>query len=174
MFMQYYVIKKMPIQRVNSNNNEGFYFITSTVWNWYYLFDRHNRWEILGDSVKHCQLNKGLEVYSYVFMLNHMIIKSPDVSGFLRDFKSYTSKKLLENIEEYEPNVLKLFDGRARGYKIWQEDNMPKLIEEEDFFLQKMNYIHSNPVKKGYVLDPSHWKWSSACLYSPIKTDIIA
>ncbi len=39
---------------------------------------------------------------------------------------------------------------------------MPKLIESEKFFLQKINYIHNNPVRKQYVADPSYWYWSSA------------
>ena len=53
----------MPISQVNTSSNEGFYFITPTIWNWYYLFDRHNRWDILANSIKYCQDNKGLELY---------------------------------------------------------------------------------------------------------------
>ena len=101
----------MPINRVITENNSGIYFVTPTIWNWYYIFDRHNRWQILAESIKYCQNHKKLEVFAYVFMLNHihLIIKSPDVSGFLRDFKKHTSKKLLENIKRFEPNILDLF-----------------------------------------------------------------
>jgi len=161
----------MPQPRINSALNKGqLYFITPTIQNWYYIFDRHNRWQIIADSIKFCQKNKGLEVFAYVFMLNHLhlIVKSPDIIGFLRDFKKFTSKKLIENINETEPNVLELFkmDG---GYHFWKYDNFPKAIESEKFFLQKVNYIHDNPVSNGYVRRPEDWRWSSANLQSEIE-----
>lgn len=165
----------MPIKRIDKNCTDRFYFVTPTVWNWYYLFDRHARWEILADSLHYCQQHKGLMIYSYVFMLNHihMILQSPDVAGFLRDFKRYTTTQLRKNIETHEPNVMELFVDRKREYCIWKEDNQPKIIENEAFLLQKMQYIHNNPVMKGYVLQPEHWKWSSANPHSPIKVESI-
>ncbi len=160
----------MPINRVNQNLNQNIYFITPTIWNWYYIFDRHNRWQIIADSLKFCQKNKGLEVYSYVFMLNHLhlIIKTPNVAGFLCDFKKFTSNKLIENIAKSEPQVLELFK-TEKGYRFWKEDNQPKIIESEEFARQKQNYIHNNPVAKGYVERPEYWKWSSANLSSEIE-----
>ncbi|MGH1352815.1 MAG: hypothetical protein ACRBBN_18720 [Methyloligellaceae bacterium] len=59
----------MPLARVNSDAQYGCYFITPTIWNWYYIFDRYERWQILADSLKYCKKNKGLEIFSYVFML---------------------------------------------------------------------------------------------------------
>jgi putative transposase len=161
----------MPSSRINDELKNGCYFVTPTIWNWYYIFDRHDRWQILADSITYCQENKGLEVFAYVFMLNHahMVIRSPDVSGFLRDFKRHTSTKLKENIEKTEPNVIDLFIDEDENYKFWKPDNKPKLIEEENFALQKINYIHNNPVVKGYVTSPEHWKWSSAHMTNPIK-----
>ena len=161
----------MPINRVSKQCNSAAYFITPTIRNWYYIFDRHDRWKILADSLIYCQENKGLEIYSYVFMLNHLhfIVRSPDVSGFMRDFKRYTSRKLLENIRKYEPNVLELFKGDDRGYSFWKEDNQPRIIETDGFARQKMEYIHNNPVKKGYVDRAQYWKWSSANPGSEIK-----
>jgi putative transposase len=160
----------MPKNRVHHGAEQNIYFITPTIWNWYYIFDRHNRWQIIADSLKFCQETKGLEIYAYVFMLNHLhlIIRSPDAAGFLRDFKKFTSKKLIENIAKFEPQVLELFK-TENGYRFWKEDNQPKIIESEKFLLQKVNYIHNNPVVKGYVERPQFWKWSSANLDSEIK-----
>ncbi len=161
----------MPINRVHTANKQCHYFITPTVKNWYYLFDRHNRWQIIADSILYCQQYKNLEIYSYVFMLNHlhMIIKSPDAAGFIRDFKRHTSKELIKNIKTYEPNILELFKNEEGEYNIWKEDNQPKIIENEKFFRQKLNYIQNNPVMKGYVEKPEDWKWSSANPNSKIK-----
>ena len=87
----------MTQRRISTEQNTGTYFLTLTIQRWYYLFDRHNRWEILADSLRYCQTNKGLEINGYVFMLNHlhMIATALDMAGFVRDFKKFTSKKFL-------------------------------------------------------------------------------
>jgi hypothetical protein len=84
----------MPSRQIPSELNQGTYYLTLTVERWYYLFDRYNRWQILADSLRFCQEHKGLEFNSYVFLLNHLhlIATSPDVAGFIRDFKPFTSK----------------------------------------------------------------------------------
>jgi len=130
-----------------------------TIEKWYYIFDRYDRWDILAESLKYCQKNKGLKIFAYVFMLNHihMIIQSDNVAGFLRDFKTFTSKKFRDNLNKTEPKVLKLFiDKKTEKYSFWQKSNKPKIMETEKFFLQKMNYILNNPVKKGYVERPEY------------------
>ncbi len=164
----------MPKNRINQNCPNNFYFLTPTIHNWYYIFDRHNRFQILADSLKFCQQTKGLKIYAYVFMLNHLhlIIQSPDAIGFIRDFKKFTSKKLLENIKNFEPRTLDLFKDE-NGYKFWKDDNQPRIIENEKFALQKINYIHNNPVVKGYVTRPQYWKWSSANVESEILVERI-
>jgi putative transposase len=166
----------MPISQVHKEENYLHYFITMTIQKWYYIFDRYDRWNILAESLKYCQKNKGLKIYVYVFMLNHihMIMQSDNVAGFLRDFKKFTSIELKKNLQETEPNILKLFiDEQTKKYSFWQTANKPKFIGTEKFFLQKMNYIHNNPVKKGYVIRPEYWKWSSANPESEIKLEPI-
>lgn len=108
-------------------------------------------------------------------MLNHihLIASSLDVSGFIRDFKKFTSKQLKKNIETTEPTVMKLFLDQDGNYELWEKTNMPKIIESQDFFNQKLEYIYNNPVKKNYVVQPEHWYWSSANHYSEIKVDDI-
>ncbi len=91
----------MPSRRVAAKLNTGTYYLTLTVQGWYYLFDRHNRWKIMSDSLHYCQDNKGLELNGYVFMLNraHLIVTAQDIAGFLRDFKRLTSAKFKANLE---------------------------------------------------------------------------
>jgi len=164
----------MPIAQVHKENNHCQYFVTMTIEKWYYIFDRYDRWNILAESLKYCQQNKGLKIYAYVFMLNHihMIIQSDDVSGFLRDFKKHTSRKLKENLKETEPEVLKLFIDKQTGeYSFWTMTNKPVILETEKFFMQKMNYIHNNPVKKQYIERSEYWKWSSANPNNKIKLE---
>ncbi|MEI7510685.1 MAG: transposase [Candidatus Peregrinibacteria bacterium] len=165
----------MPSIRISKQEKDALYFITCTVQNWYYLFDRHNRFHILEESLQYCQKNKEVKVYAYVFMLNHihLIVSSPDTSRFLCDFKKYTSRELMKNILATEPNVASLFPEQNGKHKIWQETNFPKLIETEDFFLQKKQYIEENPIRKEYVSNPKHWIYSSANPFSPIALEAV-
>jgi len=166
----------VPSRRIAAELNAGTYYLTLTVQRWYYLFDRYNRWQIMADSIRYCQDNKGLELNGYVFMLNpiHLIVTSPDMAGFLRDFKRFTTAKFKTNLEIAEPSVLKLFVDAQGSYRFWMETNAPKKIENPAFYLQKLNYIHENPVRKGYVYRPEYWLWSSANPASPLFTTLLA
>jgi REP element-mobilizing transposase RayT len=165
----------MPSVRINQELNDQTYFLTLTVKNWYYILDRHNRFQILADSLRYCQTNKGLRIYAYVFMLNHLhlIATAPDTIGFVRDFKKFTSKKIRENILATEPPVLKLFESPAGAFEFWESTNMPKIIAEGKYLRQKVNYIHANPVRKQYVKKAEDWLWSSANPESEIRVDLM-
>ncbi len=154
----------MPSKLVSKDLNDGIYFVTITTKHWYYIFDRHDRWEILVESLNYCSEHKNLKVYSFVFMFNHihLIIQSPDVSGFLRDFKKYTALMIMKNLRETEPRVADLFQDKDGKFQIWRKTNMPIILETEKVFLQKQKYIEENPVKKNYVKLPEHWVYSSA------------
>ncbi len=163
----------MPSVKIHKEFNSRVYFLTFSVKHLYYFFDRQNRWSILANSLKYCQREKQLKIYSFVFMLNHihLIVRSPNVSGFVCDFKKFTSREFRKNIENTEPNVLKLFLDADGKYEFWEKTNMPKIVETEEFYFQKVNYIHNNPVKKNYVAVPEYWYWSSANLQCEITLD---
>ncbi len=50
--------------------------------------------------------------------------------------------------------------------RFWQEGSHPQLIDGEAMLRQKLEYIHQNPVKRGYVDEAVHWRWSSARSYA--------
>lgn len=87
----------------------------------------------------------------------------------MRDFKKFTSRQIQENIAATEPSVLKYFEDGDGSHEFWATTNMPKMIENEGFLLQKINYIHNNPVRRQYVQRPEDWVWSSANPDSVIK-----
>lgn len=152
-----------PSIRIHQEDKDGLYFLTLTIQHWYYLFDRHGRFRILEDSFVYCQKYKDLKVYAFVFMLNHLhcIVSAPDLGAVLRDMKKFLSKEIQRNILATEPNIFPLFEDK-HGFSLWQKTNSPQLITSEKFFRQKAEYIHHNPVRKGYVHAPEDWKWSSA------------
>jgi len=164
----------MPSIRISKQSNDKTYFLTLTVKNWYYILDRHKRWDILANSLRYFKENRELKLYGFVFMINHihLLCFSNDMIGFVRDFKKHTTNELLKNIEQSEPAMLKLFADFLKK-ELWQKTNMPELIETEKFFLQKLDYIHQNPVRRNYVVVPENWYWSSANKQCELKADEI-
>ena len=165
----------MPSNRIKNELCEHIYFVTLTVKNWYYIFDRHNRWNILADSLNFCIKKKGLSIFAYVFMMNHIhfVAQSEKLSAVLRDFKSFTARSILDNCKATEPSVLKLFQVSSNNYELWEHTNMPIILENENVLHQKINYIHNNPVRKNYVRETQDWLWSSARFYENGKQEII-
>lgn len=84
------------------HNKTGLYFVSFAVVNWLDVFTRQIYFNILEDSITYCRTKKDMEVYAYSFMPSHihLIFRSSgeDPSGLLRDFKSYTAKKMIESI----------------------------------------------------------------------------
>lgn len=49
-----------------------------------------------------------------------------------------------------------------KEYQIWEEGYQPKHIQTDAMMVSKIQYIHENPVKRGYVDEAVHWRYSSA------------
>ncbi|WP_215225127.1 REP-associated tyrosine transposase [Echinicola shivajiensis] len=169
--------------RITDQN--GVYFLTLTVVDWLDVFIRKEYKLEVVDSLNYCVKNKGLELYAWCLMSNHLHllarIKEPfKLSDFLRDFKKYVFRKVLESLEKesIESRRKWLLDRmRFRGtmvkrvdsYKFWEDDNRAIGIESAKFFEQKLNYIHNNPVKAMIVEEPEEYLFSSARDYSGRK-----
>ena len=125
-------------------------------------------------------MNKGLEIYSWVIMSNHLhlLIKSNkgELSDTLRDFKSYTSKKILDEIKSCNESrrdwMLNIFKTAAfqhkrnSVYQFWTHENHSEYIFSNKFIEQKIEYIHDNPVRAGIVAKPEEYRYSSAVDYA--------
>ena len=149
-------------------NQQGVYFLTLTVVNWVDVFTRKVYRDILIDSLRFCQEKKGLNLHAYVIMSNHIHLiassKTGQLSDFLRDFKKHTSKTIVKEIEEGNESrkywLLNVFKFKAtlhqrnEIYQLWTHDNHPIELESNSFIAQKLNYLHDNPVRAGWVDEP--------------------
>ena len=83
------------------NNESNIYFCTFTVINWIDVFSRQRYRDILIESFKFSQENKGLKIYAFVIMSNHVhCILSADgdnLSDIIGAFKSFTAKKIINS-----------------------------------------------------------------------------
>ena len=159
------------------HNKAGLYFVSFATVNWIEVFTRQVYFDILVSSIDYCRKEKGLELYAYCFMPNHihMIFRSSkeEPMELLRDFKKFTAKKIIKAIENNPQEskkelLLWLFEraGKEKNnvskYQFWQHHNKPIELWSESVIKQKIDYIHNNPVVSGFVLNPEDWKYSSA------------
>jgi len=159
---------------------EGAYFVSFATVNWIDVFTRDNYFSIVVESLDYCRKEKGMELFGYCIMPSHvhLIFRSAfgDPSGLMRDFKGFTSRKLLKTIEENPQEsrkewILSMFDragkknSNVKNRQFWQQNNHPIEIWSLKVFEQKLNYIHNNPVETGFVTDSTDWKYSSARNY---------
>ena len=149
---------------------EGVYFVTSTVSGWIDIFCNSRHCQILIDEFKYRRDKKQMELYAYVIMPNHihLILSSKRLSNLMRSFKSHTARKIINSlIKEKNYNILnklKLLKKKSKVqsvYQLWQEGFHPKLIISEKEFQQKLDYVHSNPIRNEIIAEPHKWKYSS-------------
>ena len=160
------------------------YFVTLTVVDWVDVFIRRLYSDFIIDNLKYCQDKKNLDIFAYVIMTNHihMIARSTKnpLSDVLRDFKTFTSKEIYKLIKDQQQEsrknwMLPIFDRHGRenpvnkGHQFWQNGNHPIVLYSNSVIDQKVNYIHENPVKAGFVSEAHEYYYSSAHPESPLK-----
>ncbi|NHF58981.1 transposase [Flavobacteriaceae bacterium TP-CH-4] len=153
------------------------YFVSFATVYWLDVFTREVYLKVLVDSIEYCRKHKGMELFAYCFMPSHVHFIFRDVNedptGLLRDFKKYTSKKIVKAIEENPQEsrkewLLWMFERAGKKienvtkYQFWQHHNKPIELWSTAVIKQKLDYIHNNPIEAGFVTAPTHWKYSSA------------
>ncbi len=162
------------------HEKQGAYFISFATVYWTDIFVREAYFAIMIDSLNYCRKNKGMEIFGYCIMPSHvhLIFRSAlgEPSGLIRDFKGFTSKRILKEIEGNSTESRKewlmgMFEkagkknSNIKHRQFWQQHNQPIEIWSEKVFRQKLDYVHQNPVKSGFVTEPIDWKYSSARNY---------
>jgi REP element-mobilizing transposase RayT len=142
------------------------------------LFTRPQTVQIIINALQYRQENHNWKIYGYVILENHLhlVIQARELNTELARFKSYTARQLIDCLKECHSerllNQLAFFrkaHKTDRDYQCWEEGSHPQLIENELVLRQKLEYIHYNPVKRGYIDKPEHWRYSSARDYAGIE-----
>ncbi len=117
-------------------------------------------------------------MYAWVILENHahFVLQSKALDQDIARLKSWTAKSLIQYLNDHR--VRQILDQLAfykkahkhdRNYQFWQEGVHPELIQGERMMRQKIDYIHHNPVKRGYVEEAAHWRYSSARDYAGLQ-----
>lgn len=159
------------------------YFITCTTVNWIPVFTSRVIFEMIVECLQFLRMEGALRIYAFVILENHMhmVVSAEDLSKQIGRFKSYTARKIID-IAKVGNNEWLLKQCREekkkfktdRTYQLWQEGYHPQRIQSEKMLWQKIEYIHNNPVRRGYVDEPAHWIYSSARNYLKDDHSVLA
>jgi len=163
------------------------YFVTITTVGWIDLFTRLRQKYIIINALQHCQKERGLEIYAYCIMSSHLHLlckgsEQEPLSSIIRDFKKFTSKKIIKTILEFPESrrewMLSYFKEacahlkRKQHYKVWQNGYHAEHVYSNTFIKQKVNYIHQNPVKEKIVEQSEDYLFSSARNYAELDYEL--
>ena len=165
-------------------NQNALHFVTLTTVGWIDVFTYKRYKDLIVDNLNFCILNKGLELYGWVLMSNHlhMICRAKEpfkLSDILRDLKSFSAKQIIAEIQkntesrrEWLIMVMKYhtkFNKRNDNFQFWQHDNHPVELESPSWIKQRLQYLHNNPVRAGITLNPEDYLHSSARNYAGME-----
>jgi REP element-mobilizing transposase RayT len=154
------------------------YFVTVTVINWIPVFSNPDIAKIIFDSLAFQQREKRIMLHAYVLMENHLhlVVQADNLSKEMANFKSFTARQGIDYFTAHNNQFYlrqfafhKLPHRTDRDYQFWQEGSHPEQIHNQRMYEQKIRYIHENPVRRGYVDEPEHWRYSSARYYAGME-----
>jgi putative transposase len=117
-------------------------------------------------------------IFAYVIMSDHLhlLTDCPEMSAdVLRRIKGVTARRVIDYLKEqgFQTSLGKLRHEewkRKHSYSLWQQEKNVLSIFSEGMFMQKVNYIHQNPVRADLVDRPMDYHWSSARIWQRVPT----
>jgi REP element-mobilizing transposase RayT len=155
------------------------HFMTCTVVEWLPVFTRPDTVQIVLDCWRYQREHEALKLYGYVILENHLhfIAQAENLNKCVHGFKSFTARQLIDYLQaQHAERILTRlrFAKRAhktdREFQFWQEGVHAELVFSEAMMREKLDYIHANPVKRGYVRLPENWRYSSASHYAGLES----
>ena len=148
------------------------HFFTATNLQWKKLLSRDKYKDIVIESLRFLVKSKRVIIYGFVIMENHIHIiwqlqagkKREDVQ---RDFLKYTAQRIKKDMADNHPEELVNYkvNAKDRKYQFWERNPLSIEIWSEKVLLQKLRYIHENPIRAGLCRYQDDYKYSSVLLY---------
>ena len=157
--------------RYRISNPDVAHFITSSIVEWLPVFTTGACCDIIARSLVYCREHKALKIYAWVILDDHFhaILSGPDLPATIASLRKFTAHEILAQLKaegrDWLLNQLEYFRAAhktASDHQVWQEGVHPQSIPSDEIMLQKLEYLHNNPVKRGLVASPEHWRYSSA------------
>jgi putative transposase len=135
-------------------------------------------------SIKYCQLRKGLQLNGWCLMPNKLYLIGKATGGqelgaIICDLKKFTSKSIIKKLKDsYDPTQVKLLKQFKKAaakhrqpieHKVWKEGYFPDELFSPEYKLQKIHFMHTEPVENGKIKYSWEYEFSSAKDYLDMK-----
>jgi putative transposase len=151
-------------------------FYTATILDWKYLLKSKSYKQIIIDSLAFLAREKRVKVYGFVIMDNHihLIWQGTDLHSLKHSqlsFMKFTAQQIKFDLEKNHPDALSEFyvEAKDRKFQFWKRNSLAIDIMSYDVFIQKLNYIHRNPVKAGMCESETDYLYSSSKHYQQME-----
>lgn len=153
-------------------------FFTATINNWQYLLSDNKHKDIITGSLRFLVENERIVLYAFVIMSNHLHLIWQPLAGYSvlairASFMKYTAQQLKKYLTNTNNDLLEVFRSNKydRNYQFWKRDPLSVELRTRSVFMQKLAYIHFNPVRAGLCSFPEEYYYSSAGFYHDGKDD---
>ena len=155
-------------------------FITITNLNWLPVLENEYHKQIIIEAIQRRVNLEQVTVYGFVIMPNHLhciwqLHDGINRANFQRDFLKFTSRSILNFMRMHDDPLLKALQVKAgdRKFQVWERNSLSIDLFTEKVFLQKLDYIHNNPLQPKWKLAtlPEEYYWSSAAFYETGVSD---
>ncbi|MBK6626246.1 MAG: transposase [Flavobacteriales bacterium] len=165
-------------RKYTMHDPEGLYFLSFATVGWIDVLTRREYKDVVVESLRFCQEQKGLDLFEWVIMTNHVHLLArakpgSALSDIIRDLKKYTSGTIHRMIEQSATESRKAWmldllhaagesNGGNSGFQLWQQHNKPLLMDTPEAIDRVVAYIRENPVKEGFVAKAEDHVYGSA------------
>lgn len=167
----------IPMTQISFDN--PFYYVTSVAHHRLPIFRGDKMKEVLCEALNEARISAKMLYFAYVIMTDHLHIitdgkRSPSES--LRYLNGITARRIINFLKEsgYETSLDKLRQAKKKDnwqYSAWEHHSDKFLLTSESMLMQKVHYIHNNPVEAGLVEDPLEYRFSSARIWSKVPLE---
>jgi len=149
-------------------------FFTATILEWKHLLQDDTYKDIIIDSLLFLTKEKSIVVYGFVIMPNHVPLIWQVQDGYKQEqiqnrFLKFTAQQMKFRLMDTNNQKLSQFivNAKDRQYQFWERNSLRIDLWSPDFFMQKLDYIHNNPLQDNWQLAkfPEDYKYSSAKFY---------
>jgi REP element-mobilizing transposase RayT len=148
------------------------HFFTATILEWKHLLQEDKYKQLILNSLLFLAKHGRVKVYGFIIMINHIhliwhIQPGHRREGVQRDFLKFTAQQMLSDLRKHYPELLQAFlvNATDRKYQVWERNPLSIELWSREVLVQKLQYLHRNPVRAGLCHWPEEYRWSSALFY---------
>ncbi|MEQ1605878.1 MAG: transposase [Pyrinomonadaceae bacterium] len=155
------------------------YYLTSVTHDRLPVFQTDRIIQVLVEALDEAKRSGGIMIFAYVVMSDHTHVltdNAREIKDVLRFLNGISACRVIDHLKEsgFESSLAKLRikeQADTQKYSVYQHHPNAMRITGEDAFMQKVNYIHMNPVRAGLVEHPDEYSYSRARLWHSRASD---